>query len=84
MDKSNLIDLIKKREQGEFEDPIGFDAYVHSIANCMGKDRNDVIAFIRNEQADYVSALSEAYEEIMDNFPGDEELNDLFIQYVLP
>ena len=82
MDKATLIELNRRRDNGEFEDPIGFDSYVQRVADCIGKDREGLISIIN--EPDFTYVLYEAYEEIMANFPGDDELEDLFIRKVMP
>ena len=84
MNKDALMKLIEKRWEEKDDNPIVFDAYVQAVADCVGKDRDALIKFIKTEDHEYVYALGEAYEEIMANFPGDDELEDLFAQYVLP
>ena len=83
MDKATLMELTKRRDNGEFENPVEFDAYIRRVAECVGKDRNGLIDIINNEP-DCCDTLYEAYEEIMASFPGDDELEDLFIRKVMP
>ena len=84
MDKDALIKLIQKRRDEKDDNPVVFDAYVRRVADCIGKDRDALIAFINTAATEYVDALDEAFEEIMANFPGDDELEDLFIRKVMP
>ena len=84
MNKEVLKKLIEKRWEEKDDDPCVFVAHVQGVANYIGKDRDALIKFIKTEDHEYVYALNEAYEEIMANFPGDAELEDLFIHKVSP
>ena len=83
MDKATLLKLTKRRDNGEFENPVEFDTYIRRVAECIGKDRAGLVDILNNEP-DYTYVLYECYEEIMANFPGDDELEDLFARKVLP
>lgn len=82
MNKKEICSLIDRRFAGEFEGPIGFDEYIELIVECFDNE-SEVEEFIKTQEFDYVCALSEAYEEIMEKFPNDS-LEELFEKYVLP
>ena len=83
MDKATLTELAKRRDNGEFENPSELDAYIRRVAECIGGDKEGLIDILNNEP-ELTYALYEAYEEIMASFPGDDELEDLFIRKVMP
>lgn len=82
MKRKDLYKLIDRRNSGEFEDPIGFEEYLQSLVDCLGDDERQIEEFIKTEESEYVYALSEAYEEIIEKFP-DGNMEKLFNEWVM-
>lgn len=82
MRRKELYKLIDRRNSGEFEDPIGFEEYLQSLVDCLGDDERQIEEFIKTEESEYVYALSEAYEEIIEKF-SDGNMEKLFNEFVV-
>ena len=79
-----LYKMIDERDTWEYENPVEFDTYVNTLAGYF-ESEDDVEEFIKTRKYDYdyVYALSEAYEEVIEKFPSDR-LEYLFEKFVLP
>lgn len=76
-----LYKLIDIRLSWVYEDPIAVDEYRKSLIEYFNNE--EVEEFIKICDYNYVDALGEVYEEIIEKFPSDR-LEYLFNKFVLP
>lgn len=77
-----LYKLIDDRFALEYDHPAKIDNYINAVVEFF-ESESDVEEFIKTGDYNYVDALSEVYEEIIEKFPSDR-LEYLFNKFVLP
>ena len=77
-----LYKLIDNRFALEYDYPIKIEEYMKSLVAYF-TSADEVEEFIKTGDYDYVDALGEVYEEIIEKFPSDR-LEYLFDKFVFP
>lgn len=77
-----LYKLIDERLALEYDHPIKINKYMEAFVAYFTSE-DDVEEFIKNGDYNYVDALGEVYEEIIEKFPSDR-LRYLFMKFVMP
>ena len=77
-----LYKLIDDRFALEYDHPAKIANYIKAIVDFF-ESEGEVEEFIKTGEYNYVDALSEVYEEIIEKFPSDR-LKYLFDKFVMP